>query len=89
MGRPGTARRPSLSRLQTRYLHFVDGLGWDETDARLNFGVYDVIIVLDFGLEPIEDLDVLEFFDFTETEAEIVPATLEHFRARVAETLQE
>jgi hypothetical protein len=68
---------------------FVEGQGWDEIDARINFGVYDRVVVLDFGLEPIDDLDVLEFFDFTQTEVEIVPATLDYFRARVAETLQE
>jgi len=68
---------------------FVEGLGWDEIDARLNFGAYDRVVILDFGLEPIDDLDVLEFFDYTETEVEIVPATLNYFRARVAEILQE
>jgi len=68
---------------------FVEGLGWDETDARVNFGAYDRIAVLDFGLEPIDDLAVLELFDYTETEVEIVPASLDHFRARVAETLGE
>jgi hypothetical protein len=66
---------------------FVEGMGWDEIDGRINFGMYDVIAVLDFGLEPIADLDVLEFFDFTQTEVEIVPATLDHFRACVAEIL--
>jgi hypothetical protein len=45
--------------------------------------------VLDFGLAPIDDLDVLEFFDFTQTEVEIVPATLNYFQARVAEILRE
>lgn len=68
---------------------FVEGLGWDGIDARINFGVYDRIVVLDFGIEPIDDLDVLEFFDYTETEVEIVPATLDYFRASVAETLRE
>ena len=66
---------------------FIEGMGWDEIDGRINFGMYDVIAVLDFGLEPIDDLDVLEFFDFTETEVEIVPATLDYFRVRVAEIL--
>jgi hypothetical protein len=67
---------------------FVDGLGWDEIDGRINFGRYDVIVVLDFGLEPIDDVDVLEFFDFTQTEIEIVPADLDYFQARVAELLR-
>ena len=29
---------------------FVEGMGWDEIDGRVNFGMYDVIAVLDFGL---------------------------------------
>ncbi len=62
-------------------------MGWDEIDGRINFGMYDRIVVLDFGLEPIDDLAVLEFFDYTQTEIEIVPADLDHFRARVAEVL--
>jgi len=66
---------------------FVEGMGWDEIDGRINFGMYDVIVVLDFGLEPIDDMDVLEFFDFTQTEVEVVPADLDYFRARVAELL--
>ena len=67
---------------------FVDGMGWDEIDGRINFGLYDVVVVLDFGLEPIDDVAVLEFFDFTQTPVEIVPATLDWFRQRVAELLE-
>ena len=68
---------------------FVDGFGWDEIDGRINFGMYDVIVLLDFGLEPIDDVDVLEFFDFTQTPVDVVPATLDWFKARVAELLAE
>jgi hypothetical protein len=63
---------------------YVDGMGWDEVDGRINFGMYDTVILLDFGVEPIDDLDVLEFFDFTQTPVETVPATLDWFRERVA-----
>lgn len=66
---------------------YVDGMGWDEIDGRINFGMYDVIVLLDFGLEPIDDMDVLEFFDFTQTPVDIVPADLDWFRERVAELL--
>jgi hypothetical protein len=66
---------------------FVDGMGWDEIDGRINFGMYDVVAVLDFGVEPIDDIAVLEFFDFTQTPVDIVPATLDWFRQRVAELL--
>jgi hypothetical protein len=66
---------------------YVEGTGWDEIDGRINFGMYDVIILLDFGLEPIDDIDVLEFFDFTQTPIDIVPASLDWFKERVAELL--
>ena len=58
---------------------YIDALGWDEIDGRINFGMYDVIVLLDFGLVPIDDIDVLEFFDFTQTPIDIVPASLERF----------
>jgi hypothetical protein len=64
---------------------YVDALGWDEIDRRINFGRYDVIVLLDFGLEPIDDIAVLEFFDFTQTPVEIVPASLDRFRDLVLE----
>lgn len=66
---------------------YVDGLGWDEIDGRINFGMYDVIVLLDFGLEPIDDIAVLELFDFTQTPIDIVPASLDRFRALVEELL--
>ena len=68
---------------------FIEGLGWDEIDGRINFGGYDQIVVLDFGLEPIDELAVLEFYDYTQTPVEIVPASLTWFRARVEELLGE
>lgn len=66
---------------------FVDGLGWDETDARMNFGFYDRIVVLDFGLEPLDDMALLEFFDYTGVPVEIEPADLEAFKRRLSELL--
>ena len=66
---------------------YVDGMGWDEIDGRINFGMYDVVVLLDFGLEPIDDIDVLELFDFTQTPVDVVPADLGWFKGRVAELL--
>jgi hypothetical protein len=63
---------------------YVDGMGWDEIDGRINFGMYDVIVLLDFGLEPIDDMDVLELFDFMQTPVDIVPADLGWFKEKVA-----
>jgi hypothetical protein len=45
------------------------------------------IVLLDFGRQPIDDMDVLEFFDFTETPVDVVPAALDWFSERVAELL--
>jgi hypothetical protein len=59
---------------------FRESLGWDEVDARQNFGFYDIVILLDFGLEMIDDMDVLEFFEFIQKPVEIVPADPEQFR---------
>lgn len=62
---------------------FREGLGWDETDARMNLGFYDRIVVLDFGLEPLDDLALLEFFDYTGVPVEIESADLEAFGQRL------
>lgn len=59
---------------------FQEGQGWDEVDARQSFGFYDVIVLLDFGLEPIDDMAVLEFFEYTQKPVEVVPARLNRFR---------
>jgi len=62
---------------------FQEGLHWDEVDARQNFGFYDSIVLLDFGLEPIDDLQVLEFFEYTQKPIEVVPASLDRFRDQI------
>jgi hypothetical protein len=67
---------------------FREGLGWDEVDARQNFGLYDVVVLLDFGLEPIDDLAVLEFFDCVRTVVEIVPTDIGYFRENVKRLLE-
>lgn len=68
---------------------FIEGMGWDEIDGRINFGGYDKIVVLDFGLELIDELAVLEFYDYTQTPVEMVPSSLKWFRARVERLLGE
>jgi hypothetical protein len=67
---------------------FREGLGWDEVDARQNFGLYEVVVLLDFGLEVIDDMAVLEFFEYVHTPIEIVPTGLEYFRDNVKHLLQ-
>jgi hypothetical protein len=60
---------------------FREGLGWDDVDARQSFGFYDIVILLDFGLQPIDDMEILEFFEYTRTPVEVISASLERFRS--------
>jgi len=55
---------------------FVEGLKWDEIDARQNFGFYDRILLLDTGLTPINDEAILEFFEYTQVPIEIITIEL-------------
>ena len=64
---------------------FQDALHWDEVDARQNFGFYDTVVILDFGLEVIDDMAVLEFFEFTQTPVEIIECSLDYFRKNMEE----
>lgn len=67
---------------------FQKGLSWDEVDARQNFGFYDIVVLLDFGLEPIDDMAILEFFEYTQTPVEVVPASLDRFDRLLREMTQ-
>lgn len=57
---------------------------WTVEDARINLGHYDRIIILDFGLEPLSDETILEFFELAQVPIEILPADLDYFRQVVA-----
>lgn len=67
---------------------FRQGLGWDEIDARQNFGFYDKILLLDTGVSEFNDEDILEFFEYTQVPIEIVSIDLLVFKEHVAETLK-
>jgi hypothetical protein len=66
---------------------FVEGLKWDQIDARQNFGFYDRLLLLDTGLAPIDDEKILEFYDYTQVPVEIMPIDLDNFRRLLEETL--
>lgn len=59
---------------------FREGLGWDAIDARQNFGYYDRILLLDTGIIPIDDIDLLEFYDYAQVPVEIVSVDLNNLR---------
>ncbi len=68
---------------------FIQGLQWDTVDARLNFGFYDRLLVLDTGVTPINEEQVLEFFDYTQVPVEVMPVDLTNFRQLLEEVLND
>ncbi|MDR1312892.1 MAG: DUF1638 domain-containing protein [Deltaproteobacteria bacterium] len=54
-------------------------LGWDDTDFRINFGIYDRVLVMDFGLNPLTDEEILDAFSIIEVPIECESFGLEHF----------
>ena len=67
---------------------YRQGHGWDETDARQNFGYFDRIVVLDTGVFPIADEDLFDFFEYTQVAIEVEQISLDHFKSVVRETLR-
>ena len=55
-------------------------LGWTETDFRINLGRYDRILILDTGIKPLTDEEVLEAFDLIQVPLDFEPCDLDHFR---------
>jgi hypothetical protein len=60
---------------------YQQGHGWDSTDARVNFGYFEKIIVLDTGVFEIADEELFEFFDFTQIPVEIMRISLDYFKS--------
>jgi len=77
----------SPGHLKQRRAISVAGMGRDEIDGRIDFGQNKVVVLLDFGLEPIDDLDVLESFALTQKPVDLVSAALDWFKERVTELL--
>ncbi|AFQ43401.1 DUF1638 domain-containing protein [Desulfosporosinus meridiei] len=67
---------------------FSQGQGWDEIDARQNFGFYDKILLLDTGVSEFNDEDILDFFEYTQVPIEIENIDLTVFKKSVVETLE-
>lgn len=62
-------------------------LGWTEVDFRLNLGRYDRIVVLDAGIKPLTEYEILEFFDLVQIPIEIEELSLERFERTVGTLL--
>ena len=61
---------------------------WKVEDARLNLGWYDQILLLDTGIEPIDDETIMNFFELTQVPIDILPVTLAHFQQEILDLLQ-
>jgi hypothetical protein len=55
--------------------------GWDDIDARQNFGFFEKIIVLDTGVFEISEEELFEFFEYTQVPVEVMKISLDHFKA--------
>jgi hypothetical protein len=67
---------------------FKQGQGWDEIDARINFGFYDKILLLDTGVSEFNDEGILEFFEYTQVPIEIESVDLAVFKENVSGALK-
>jgi hypothetical protein len=61
---------------------------WSVTDARVNLGWYNKILILDTGVDPLDDEQIMEFYDLTQVEIDILPVDLRHFKALLQDLLQ-
>jgi len=66
---------------------FMEGLGWDTIDARQNFGYYDRILLLDTGILTIDDMTLLEFYDYAQVPVEIISVDLDNLRQLLEQLL--
>jgi len=57
--------------------------GWDEADARVNFGFFDKIIILDSGVAELSVEEIFEFFDFAQVPVEPMKISLDYFKSVV------
>lgn len=65
----------------------MDSLGWDEVDVRINLGRYKRILLLEPGINPLTDEDILEFFDLVQVPLEVESLDLTCFRDTLDELL--
>jgi len=72
----------------TAWPGIMAGLGWDEVDVRINLGRYDRILLLDPGIVPINDEEILNFYDLVQVPIEIESVELTYFHDLIGQILQ-
>ena len=55
-------------------------LGWDAVDVRQNLGRYNRILLLEPGINPLTDEEILAFFDLIQVPIDIEPLDLTDFQ---------
>ncbi|WP_366921518.1 DUF1638 domain-containing protein [Metallumcola ferriviriculae] len=68
---------------------FKHGLGWDSIDARQNLGFYDRMVLLDTDVRPIDDLEILGFYDYCQVPIERVALSLQFFKQNLLQMLSD
>lgn len=63
-------------------------LGWNEVDVRMNLGRYDKILLLEPGIDPLTEEEILSFFDLTQVPLDVQPLDLSHFKTILAQALR-
>jgi len=71
----------------TAWSGIMAGLGWDEVDVRINLGRYDRILLLDSGIVPINDEEILAFYDLVQVPIGIECVELTYFRNLIGRIL--
>lgn len=64
-------------------------LGWEEADVRISLGRYDRILLLEPGIRPLQDEEILSFFDLVQVPVEIEPLDLDPFRVSLHHLLEQ
>ena len=62
---------------------------WTVEDARINLGWYNQILLLDSGVEPLDDEMIMDFFELTQVPIEVLPVSLDHFKKVVQKLLSD
>jgi hypothetical protein len=62
-------------------------LGWDATEMRIQHGRYDRILLLDPGINPVSDEEIMELFDLIRVPIEKEPLDLSHFQQTLSDIL--
>jgi hypothetical protein len=67
---------------------FQQEQGWDATDARINFGFYNKIVMLDCGCSNIDEEELFNFFEYTQVPIEIESIDLNYFQSILRDLCQ-